>query len=922
LLSGPSTPTAAGSGPGASTGATPGPEPRTALQALLDLQDAALLYWDVPADEVSMQGAAVEAWGLGTDTVPAATPDVGEHSMQHWIATVHPQDAPQLWDAMRKHLEGQGSAFHAVARLKQRSGGWCRLQVDGRAVARTPQGLPLEVVAVLRPTLPGTDTQQPTVETVVTSRQERLALLSALARQLRGPVRTVLGLADVLASTDGVKHEPRTTAANLQTAARALDGAIDELVDLARAEAGQLALDNTDLVLAPLVETVCDRLAASAAARDVSLQVHLPNDPIDRIHGDAARVRQVIVHLVERAIHRSAAFGTATAGPGSSPRHAEVRVRLQRHSSPRASRIDTAATHADTRAPAVREASLLVVEVQDNGRTVDAASIETMFSPWSPTRAHESTDSSPFGLALARLLVERMGGRLEVLSREGVGQIVRVWWASPRHAPDTASPGARLDAARIVIVEGGDLPSADLKSWLTQQGAYVQRCASIEGVPAAVSRLRGTDAAAGSDEAVLVIQDDQVDPSAPWGAAGEPPEGASLGEVRHLIVGRGRRTSLRRLKPEVGLIDVLRRQVFVDAVAQLMGRHVAATGTEATTTKPSASASPSSLGTDLGTGLPLPRPGVISDAAANDWLLGARVAPPTVAQARDRGQLVLLIDPEATPRAVLARQLALLGYACETVGSTVEALQAWQREPQALAIVSLQTAHDAAFEWVNDLRRHEAELGRGRMPVVGLTSAASATEAARARACGIDDVLTRPVPLLALLACLNQWMPAPRRRAGADHFVAIGTAPAQWADRGEATPGTWLWPGLQREQNLPLLGHNPSSAGQVVPFPSVVPLLPPLPPPLPSAPVAASQTSNPPTLPGRLDAIASAAATVGPAYVLDVDGLRQLVGDNDSVVRELLLDFLQLAGRHARDLREAAVGGAPVPWRGTSGRRA
>jgi HPt (histidine-containing phosphotransfer) domain-containing protein len=193
-------------------------------------------------------------------------------------------------------------------------------------------------------------------------------------------------------------------------------------------------------------------------------------------------------------------------------------------------------------------------------------------------------------------------------------------------------------------------------------------------------------------------------------------------------------------------------------------------------------------------------------------------------------------------------------------------------------------------------------------------------------------------------------MPAPRRRAAADGearadavgapplrpsldrgldavggFVPIGEAPPGWATRGAQGLG---FPALP-----PLPGLSPSAS---VPTPTdspLAPILPPEPPPTgrdasgPSLHVGLSHGA-PPTLPGRLDPAvarpfgdasapglgraqpaprrALATPAHGAAYVLDVDALRRLVGDNDRVVRELLLDYLQLAGRHARDLREAA----------------
>jgi PAS domain S-box-containing protein len=132
---------------------------------------------------------------------------------------------------------------------------------------------------------------------------------------------------------------------------------------------------------------------------------------------------------------------------------------------------------------------------------------------------------------------------------------------------------------------------------------------------------------------------------------------------------------------------------------------------------------------------------------------------PSIAQALAEHSLVLIVDDHPTNRLVVARQLALAGYACETAEDGVKGLAAWRTGRYALVLSDVHMPEMDGYEMTQALRAEEAASGRPRTPVIALTAAALKGEAERSQAAGMDEFLPKPVSIPALVACLHRWLP-------------------------------------------------------------------------------------------------------------------------------------------------------------------
>ena len=517
---------------------------------------------------------------------------------------------------------------------------------------------------------------QSTRDEARSSNRAKGAFLAAMSHEIRTPMNGVLGMAELLAHSP-LNDEQAQTVTTVRESAQSLLRIIDDILDFSKIEAGRLELENEPLLLTPLVEGACDALAPLTAARGVQLWVCVETGVPERVGGDAVRIRQVLTNLVGNAVKFSAERNGRSGV-------VEVRARAAKGG--------------------------VTLLVRDNGIGMDEATLSTLFKPF--TQAEASTTrrfgGTGLGLAICHRLVQMMGGRIEVKSSPGVGSTFSVWLplVAVGEQPDERTQD--LQAVNVLLVAEHGWPCADVGEWLRRAGAAVEPWPDMAGALARARTLTPP---------VVIVRD----------AGGTNPQAVDddpLGDIRELVVGRGRRGPARLVSPTMATMDLLRRLPLLRAVAMLAGR-----------------ASPE------------------AQPAALDGIVRSRGLLPTVAQARAQGRLILVAEDDAVNRLVVLRQLALLGYAAEVADNGAAALRLWREGGYALLLTDLHMPELDGYELAQAIREDEALSGHARQPILALTANALKGEAARARAAGIDDYLTKPAALKLLQAALEQWMP-------------------------------------------------------------------------------------------------------------------------------------------------------------------
>ncbi|WP_460107173.1 sensor histidine kinase [Streptomyces sp. YKOK-J1] len=215
-----------------------------------------------------------------------------------------------------------------------------------------------------------------------TAEERQRRLTADIAHELRTPLANVRGYLEAL--RDGVVEPTPELLDSLHEEALLQQRIVDDLQDLALAEAGALTYHRAVVDLGDLLETSRTAHLAQAEAAGVTLRTEAPR-PV-RVHADADRLRQVVGNLVGNALRATAPGGTVTLG-------AELRG-------------DTA-----------------VLLVRDTGKGIPAGQLPHLFDRFwraDPARGR-TTGGSGLGLAVARQIVTDHEGTIEVTSRPGTG---------------------------------------------------------------------------------------------------------------------------------------------------------------------------------------------------------------------------------------------------------------------------------------------------------------------------------------------------------------------------------------------------------------------------------------------------------------------------------------------------------------------
>ena len=370
-------------------------------QAALAARGAGLGTWQLDLK------TGLTAWDAQMWALRGLPPRQQAMTVEERLAVVHPDDRSRAERTMQ-HATDTGTTLHLEFRVIWPDGQvrWLasRSSEVNDAASGTAQriGVNWDI----------TDTRTAAAarherELALRENQARSRFLARMSHELRTPLNAMLGFTQLMQDDDTQALPTPAVArrqerlAHVSAAGAHLLALIDDVLDLSSLQSGELQLALETLDLATLLQSTLPLLGPALAARPVP--VHLGALP-HRVQADARRLRQVLLNLLSNAIKYNRAGG-------------EVRVE------------------------STRVGSEVLISVADTGRGMSQEQQLHLFEPFNRLGAQSrSIEGTGIGLAIAKSLVERMGGSLAVQSQAGQGSVFEL---RLRAAPDlAAAPGA------------------------------------------------------------------------------------------------------------------------------------------------------------------------------------------------------------------------------------------------------------------------------------------------------------------------------------------------------------------------------------------------------------------------------------------------------------------------------------------------
>lgn len=226
--------------------------------------------------------------------------------------------------------------------------------------------------------------------------QNKDQLLANINHELKTPLNAIIGFSEIIMNEKAgpLDQEYKNFAAHIHSSGKNLLDMINNMLDFSKAKQGKMEIVIEDVDAVKLLANCLKSFEQKAKSLDIAVKSDLLENPV-LIKADPKRLKQVLVNLLSNALKFSRKSGTITG---------ECEIS--------------------------KDKKELIIRIKDTGIGIKASDIKKAFAPLEKAgeRSSLKREGAGLGLPLAKILVEKMNGRLEIKSIPNAETVVSLYF--------------------------------------------------------------------------------------------------------------------------------------------------------------------------------------------------------------------------------------------------------------------------------------------------------------------------------------------------------------------------------------------------------------------------------------------------------------------------------------------------------------
>ena len=534
--------------------------------------------------------------------------------------------------------------------------------------------------------------------------QAKSQFLASMSHEIRTPMNAILGYAQLMQMDARLSNDQREQLQIINRSGDHLLGLINDVLDMAKIEAGEIAINAQDCDLYALLDDVKVMMQGRADDKNISLNFYQAEDLPQYQHIDGAKLRQVLINVIGNAI-KFTDFGG---------------VRISAY----------------WQAASDDQAAKLRFHIEDTGAGIDQDQFDQVFSSFTQTDSGTKNDEGTgLGMPISLKFAQLLGGDIHFTSQVNQGSTFVINITSIPAQSDIAMKPVSQRAVIGVQSAQDSRPVSELRVLIVDDNKT-----NRDLLAATLAPLHLTCEFAGNGEEAInafikhtpdIIFMDVRMPKMDGIAAIQRIRAHSTGqELPIVVVSASAFESDRKAIMAAGANHFLRKPFKTEEIYQLLQDYLALVYRYADEEDPADTADSEEF-----------------EVHAN---IDHRTSP-----------AILVVDDNPVNRLLCKEQLNSLGYACDTAENGLEAIQQHSAQHYELILMDCEMPEMDGFTASQNIR-HSEQQGDGAITmIIGLSAHKDEAEKSHALAAGMNSFLCKPVDLAELRDCLNHYLVPP-----------------------------------------------------------------------------------------------------------------------------------------------------------------